>query len=141
MTISFKTMVLGAAAAALVALPMAGAAEARPGVKRGEREVVFVERAGPFHQIAARRAARVATPVINRRLDRQARRISAGRRIGDLTRFEALRLRGRLAAIRASLRFARIDGQVTPRERHHLNRMLNTNSERIVRLSRNGRFR
>lgn len=141
MTISFKTMVLGAAAAALVALPMVGAAEAKPGAKRGEREVVFVERAGPFHRVAARRQARVATPVINRRLDRQSRRINAGRRIGDLTRFEALRLRGRLAAIRASLRFARIDGQVSPRERRHLNRMLNTNSERIVRLSRSGRFR
>jgi hypothetical protein len=79
--------------------------------------------------------------VINRRLDRQSRRISAGRRMGDLTRFEALRLRGRLAAIRASLRFARIDGQVSPRERSHLNRMLNTNSERIARLSLSGRFR
>ena len=85
MTISFKTTVLGAAAAALVALPMVGAAEAKPGAKRGDREVVFVERAGPFHQIAARRAARISTPVINRRLDRQSRRIRNGRRIARLS--------------------------------------------------------
>ena len=141
MTISLKTMMLGAACAVLVALPMVGAAEAEPGAKRGDREVVFVERTGPFHQIAARRAARVATHRINRRLDRQSRRIRAGRSMGNLTRFEALHLRGRLAAIRASLRFARIDGRVSPRERRHLNRMLNTNAERIARLSGNGRFR
>ena len=64
MTISFKTMVLGAAAAALVALPMVGAAEAKPGVKRGEREVVFVERTGPE---PGRRVMGVSFRGVNRR--------------------------------------------------------------------------
>jgi len=141
MTISLKTLILGAACAAMVALPMVGAAEAKPGTNRGDREVVFVKRDGPSHRVSALNAMRVATSGINRRLDRQSRRIRAGRLFGNLTRFEALRLRGRLAAIHASLRFARIDGRVSPRERHHLNRMLDTNSERIARLSRNGRFR
>lgn len=138
MTASFKTMILGAAVAALVAMPMVSGAQAKPG-KRWDHGVVSTKSVNPANRYVERRMARVATPVINQRLNRQANRIQAGRRSGDLTRFEAMRLKGRLFAIHSALRFARLDGQVTPRERRHIQRMLDQNSERIGRLRHNRR--
>ena len=77
--------------------------------------------------------------MINNRIARQSRRIRNGRRTGRLTRFEALRLNGRLVAIRSVLKMARIDGRVSQRERGRILGMLDTNSRRIVRMANNRR--
>ena len=140
MTISFKTMVLGAAAAAVMALPMVGAAEAKPGARDG-RQVIMVSKPWFGHQRFGARGhwGRVATPVINNRIARQSQRIRNGRQTGRLTRFEALRLQGRLVAIRSALKMARIDGRVSERERGRILGMLDDNSQRIVRLANNRR--
>lgn len=141
MTTTFKTMTIGAAAA-LAAMAMVGAAEAKPGA-RGDKQIIMVAktRVGDRRDGARVRwgRGRVATPVINRRIARQSQRIRNGRRTGWLTRFEALRLNGRLVAIRSALKMARFDGRVSPRERNRLLWMLDANSRRIAQLGRNGR--
>lgn len=80
-----------------------------------------------------------STPVIDRRIARQSGRIARGRALGRLTRLEAVRLKGRLFAVRSARRFAKFDGRVTRTERLRLNRMLDRSSSRIRRLARNGR--
>jgi hypothetical protein len=141
MTMSFKAIMLGAAAA-LVHMPMAGAAEAKPGA-RGGKPIIMVAKSPVGERCSGVRRnwsrKRAATPVINRRIARQAQRIRNGRRMGWLTRFEALRVNGRLVAIRSALKVARFDGRVSGRERSPIQSMLDANSTRIARLARNDR--
>ena len=112
-------LALSAATAFAFVVPAATSANAQPG------DVHFV------------RHSSVYAPGIDRRIDRQRKRIRHARRDGALTWWQARRLSLRLANIRSELRFASMDGKVTRYERQYLNQILDTNSRRIERLRRN----
>jgi hypothetical protein len=73
------------------------------------------------------------TPGVDRREHRQQRRIVQGVRSGELTGRETLRLERGEWDIRRDERHAKSDGQVTARERAHLQRELNRESRHIYR--------
>ena len=81
----------------------------------------------------------VATPGIDRRLNRQTRRILRGFRRGRLSERAVRRLMYRVTDIRLERTFAAIDGHVSRFERRRLRRMLDRNSRRIRRAT--DRFR
>lgn len=83
------------------------------------------------------RARFTATPGINRRIRRQARRIRRGRYDGSLNRREARRLRRGLYRIQRARLIALRDGYVSRYERRRLHRRLDRNSRRIWRLRHN----
>ncbi len=112
---------LAAATALALLVPAATAANAQPG------DVQFV------------RHSSVYTPGIERRINRQKKRIRHARLNGSLTWLQARRLRSRLANVRRELWLASMDGKVTRYERQHLHRMLDRNSRRIARLRNNDR--
>ena len=141
-----------AATAAVIAMaaPFIGSAEARPDRHRDGKHVEL--RGDNFQLIVNRRDGRrfdrvgsTRTPLIRRRIQNQLRRIARGRETGRLSRFSNIRLRGRVFAIRSALRFSKLDGHVSRRERGRLMSMLNRNSDRIRRHSSfdrgNRRFR
>lgn len=70
---------------------------------------------------------------VNGRQARQAARIQAGVKSGELTRREAVALRAEQAALRAEERRYRRDGVLTPRERADLRRDQNRASRHIAR--------
>jgi hypothetical protein len=77
---------------------------------------------------------------INARQHRQAERIAAGKKSGELTRSELDRLRGEEAAIRAKERAYRASGgDLSKREFRDLQRDLDRLSREIFRLTHNGR--
>jgi hypothetical protein len=78
---------------------------------------------------------------INRREYREQQRINQGIRSGELTRCEATRLEAGLARIRINERFARSDGNLSPRERARLERELNRESRAIYRQTHDGQDR
>ena len=78
---------------------------------------------------------------INAREHREQQRINQGIRSGELTRREARRLEAGLARIRIDERYARADGNVTPRERARLERELNRESRGIFRQKHDGQDR
>jgi hypothetical protein len=78
---------------------------------------------------------------IDRRQYREQQRINQGIRSGELTRREARRLEAGLARIRIDERFARSDGNLSPRERARLNRELNHESRNIYRQKHDGQDR
>ena len=94
-----------------------------------------------FAQAPAAIAPDKAPATINRRLERQHRRIQAGTKGDELTKRERARLRARDAAIRAQARVYRRanGGTLTPGERHRLTRELNRTSRRIYRDRHNNR--
>ena len=116
-------LALAAATALALLVPAATAANAHPG------DVQFV------------RHGSVYTPVIDRRFDRQRKRIRHARRDGSLTWLEARRLRSSLANIRRQLWLASMDGKVTRHERQHVNQMLDRSRRRITRYCNNDRVR
>ena len=75
---------------------------------------------------------------IDWREHRQQQRINQGIRSGELTRREARRLEAGLARIKIDERFARSDGNLSPRERARLNRELNHESRGIYRQKHDG---
>ncbi len=83
--------------------------------------------------------ADTATPRIDRREARQHARIVRGERNGQLTRAETRRLRAGQRHVRRMERRAKADGQVTMRERRHINRAQNRQSRKIYRLKHNHR--
>ena len=85
--------------------------------------------------------AQTATPRIDRREARQHQRIRQGRRSGELTRGEQVRLRAGQRHIRRMEMRAKRDGRVTPMERRRITRARNRESRRIGRLKHNGRSR
>lgn len=114
-------LALATAAALTLLVPTATVAKAHPG------DVQFI------------RHGSVYTPGIDRRIDRQRKRIRHARRDGSLTWFEARRLRSSLATIRRKLWFASMDGKLTRYERQHVHQMLDRNSRRIARMCNNDR--
>ena len=80
-------------------------------------------------------------PGVNRRQERQQRRIGRGIRSGELTAREALRLVRDAREIRRDERRAKSDGVVTARERAGLQRGLNHESRLIYRAKHNGKDR
>lgn len=74
---------------------------------------------------------------INRREYREQKRINRGIRSGELTRREADRLEEGLAKVKTDERFARMDGELSYRERVRLNRELNHESREIYRYKHN----
>jgi len=78
---------------------------------------------------------------INQREYREQQRINQGIRSGELTRREARRLEAGLARIKIDERFARSDGNLSPRERVRLNRELNHESRGIYRQKHDGQDR
>ncbi|MFT7577326.1 MAG: hypothetical protein ACI9XZ_003722 [Alphaproteobacteria bacterium] len=141
-----------AATAAVIAMatPFIGSAEARPDRFRDGKQIEL--RGDNVQLIVNRRDGRrfnrrgsVRTPRIHRRIQNQLHRINRGRNTGRLSRFSSVRLRGRVFAIRSALRFSKLDGHVSGRERGRLMSMLDANSNRIRRHSRfgngNRRFR
>ncbi len=86
-------------------------------------------------------ASASVTPRVDRREARQWVRIHQGVRSGQLTRGEAMWLRGGERRIRCMERIAKSDGVVTPRERLRLQRALDRESRAIFRLKHNHRVR
>ena len=78
---------------------------------------------------------------INSREYREQQRINQGIRSGELTRREARRLEAGAARIKIDERFARSDGNLSPRERARLNRELNHESRGIYRQKHDGQDR
>jgi len=78
---------------------------------------------------------------IDRREYREQQRINQGIRSGELTRREARRLEAGAARIKIDERFARSDGNLSPRERARLNRELNHESRGIYRQKHDGQDR
>jgi hypothetical protein len=134
-----KSMIAATVAAIAVAAPLVGAAEAGYNGFRAAKHNAHDR--GDRVRVARSRYKRgdVATPSIDQHIKNQARRIRTGRRSGRLTRVEGIQLWGRLFSIRSARGVARLDGGITRSERRRLKRMLNVNSQRIRRLSRNGR--
>lgn len=148
-----NTFIASAAAFALIA-PLAGSANAdyngfkRDGIQKLDNGLKQTVASGPrrynprgiYRGERRRPISAVRTPRIDARINNQQRRIRRGRNTGQLTRLEAIRLSGHLFSIRSARSIARIDGRVTPQERRRLQAMLDTNSKRIRRLARNGRY-
>ena len=80
-------------------------------------------------------------PGVNRRQERQQRRIGQGIRSGELTARETLRLERNAREISQDERRAKSDGVVTARERAGLQRGLNQESRLIYRARHNGKDR
>src|SRR5437868_5517819 len=81
------------------------------------------------------------TPTVNRRQNRQRRRIRQGVKSGQLTRGEAARLRREQRRIAAQKRSARRNGNVSAAERARLRRSENRANRRIYRAKHNNRRR
>ena len=86
-------------------------------------------------------AAFAGTARIDRREARQHVRIAEGRRSGELTRGEWLRLRAGQRHVRRMERRAGADGRVGPCERRRIERAQDRQSRAIVRLKHNARRR
>jgi len=78
---------------------------------------------------------------VNRREQRQQRRVMQGVRSGELTGRETLRLEREQLGIRRQERRAKSDGVVTARERVRLQRELSQSSRHIYRAKHNERDR
>jgi hypothetical protein len=78
-------------------------------------------------------AAATDTPVIDQRIENQARRIDQGVNSGALTEREGARMDGRLDRIEQAQDRAQADGKFTSNERRRLNRALNHNSKKIYK--------
>jgi hypothetical protein len=72
-----------------------------------------------------------ATPRVTARQERQQARIAQGVKSGQLSPRETARLERGEARIQCAKAAAKADGNVTPSERRHLNRMENRESARI----------
>ena len=117
-----KTSLTALAGAAILATTI-GTASAAP--NRGDREFRLP---GPL-----------TTPLINRRMENQRKRIRRGIRSGELTRYERRYLRENLRDIRWTKRRMARDGVITVRERYRLMSMLDANGRKIRRLKNNNR--
>ena len=78
---------------------------------------------------------------IERRIDRQQMRINQGIRSGELTRFEAKKLRKQNRRIIRLKRDYMRDGRLNHRERHALMERLDRASKRIYRMKHNDVYR
>jgi hypothetical protein len=78
---------------------------------------------------------------VERRLDRQARRIQKGVRSGDLTHWEAKRLRRQHRGIERLERRFTNDGRLSREERKRLERALDRSSDRIAHARHNDLYR
>ena len=87
----------------------------------------------------ARNMSGQTTPSVDRRENRQSRRIRHGVRSGSLTRHETRQLAAQQARIRRHERRVKKDGTVTARERASLQRQENRASRNIYRKKHNGR--
>gem|GEM_PF-5440161 len=136
---SKKLLAVLALTAATIAAPLVTAANAQHGINRGP----YI---GDGHRHARKHFVRtrgfIRTPVINRRIRIQARRIRVGRYNGSLTLRETRRLRTGLRLIQSARRFALLDRHVSFAERRRIHRMLDRNSRRIARYrnNRNDRY-
>lgn len=74
-----------------------------------------------------------STPRVDRRENRQQKRIEQGERSGRLTNKEAGHLEAHEAKLNADEAAAKADGKVTRKERVKLNREANRNSKRIYK--------
>jgi hypothetical protein len=86
-------------------------------------------------------AAGQTTPSVDRRENRQSRRIKHGVRSGELTRHETRSLARQQARIRRHERRVKADGTVTARERASLQSQENRASRNIYRKKHNRRTR
>jgi hypothetical protein len=86
-------------------------------------------------------AAFAGTNRIDRREARQATRIAEGRRAGELTRGEMIRLRAGQRHVRRMERRSRADGVVTRGEHRRVERAQDRESRAIRRLKHNRRHR
>ena len=76
-------------------------------------------------------ADQTATPVIDKRIQNQERRIEQGERSGALTEREANRLERKEQKIEKMEAMAKADGKVTPQERRKLDHQLDQQNKRI----------
>jgi hypothetical protein len=81
------------------------------------------------------------TPRLNGREQRIERRIHQGARSGELTRPEAMRLRGGLCRLHGRAARFKADGHLSIRERHALHHQAHHLSREVYRLKHNGRHR
>jgi hypothetical protein len=77
------------------------------------------------------------TPRVDQRQDKQAQRIDAGVKSGQLTMPEAKALEKEQTHVRMAEHRAKADGKVTPAERKHLGHMQNRASRHIYRKKHN----
>src|SRR6185295_12536964 len=96
------------------------------------RKIVSLLIAASF-VIAASTAAMAGPRGINSRHHREQQRINQGIRSGELTGREAMRLEAGQARISTYERFARGSGNLTARERAHIQHGLNRQSRSIYR--------
>jgi hypothetical protein len=137
---AFKQIIVATTAAFALLAPLAGSAIAKSehnGFGRGHYSKGPQDHATPIRARGSFYHGKVRTPFIDQRIERQTNRIQRGRYAGRLTRFEALRLKSRLFAIRSAREIARVDGKVTYAERRRLMNLLDRNSSRIKKLARN----
>ena len=133
---SFKRIALTAiVAAAFVAPGMTAANAGKKHHKKHDR----IERLDYDDDIHNVRLGNTRTRGIDRRINRQHRRIRNGRIDGDLTFREYRKLRRGLNRIRRARHYAKADGHVSRYERRELRDMLSDHSERIYRLRNNNR--
>lgn len=76
---------------------------------------------------------------VEQRLDKQQKRIEQGEEAGSITPLEAQKLERRENAIRKSEQkdLAKHGGKLTPREKHRLNKRLDSTSREIQRKKKN----
>lgn len=77
--------------------------------------------------------AQEKTPNLDKREQKQAKRIEQGMKSGELTKKEAARLSAREAKLHADEAKAKADGKVTTKERAKLQHEANKTSRRIYR--------
>jgi uncharacterized protein HemX len=77
------------------------------------------------------------TPRVDQRQDKQAQRIDAGVKSGQLTMAETQALEKQQTRVRMAEHVAKADGRLTPAERKHLHHMQNRSSRHIYRKKHN----
>jgi hypothetical protein len=82
-------------------------------------------------------AESAATPAVDQRQERQAKRIDAGVQSGQLTQKETRTLERQQTHVRMAEHRAKADGKVTHAERQHLHHMQNRTSRHIYRKKHN----
>lgn len=90
--------------------------------------VVTLVLASVFASLAV---AQTKTPKVNRRQERQEKRIREGQQSGELTKKESAKLKAQQERIERKEDQAKADGKVTKKERKKLDRMQDNASKKI----------
>jgi septal ring factor EnvC (AmiA/AmiB activator) len=78
------------------------------------------------------------TPLANKRMQIQKKRVKRGVKSGQLTQEETKELKADHQALREEIKDAKSDGKVTKKERKEIQKDLNAGSKKIYKLKHNG---